>query len=287
MNGTNAHSANGHHASNTMNKAMDFNGRWVLVTGASAGLGKAMAENLALEHKANLIVSARRADRLEALKKDLESRAGVRVETVVADLSRLEDTDRLLDRALEQPLYAAILNAGVTHFGHHHELPFEDFQKLLHTNVTSVVRMTSRLLPHLEARNEGGGLLIVSSMAGISPVPYQTAYSATKAFLVHYGCCLWHELQGKNVSITTYAPGGIVTEMTAGEKFNKLRGWLLPVDDAAREGIDALRKRKYLHIGGRIYRLGAALMRMVPRRLAVSQVAGTYRKAVESARGES
>jgi short-subunit dehydrogenase len=102
---------------------------------------------------------------------------------------------------------------------------------MLDTNVTAVVRMSSALIPELE--KQGGGLMVVSSMAGIHPVPYQTAYSATKAFLVHYGAGLWHELQGRNVSVTTYAPSGVVTEMTAGENFNALRKWLMPVEQAA------------------------------------------------------
>ena len=115
---------------------------------------------------------------------------------------------------------------GVTHFGLHSDLDWDAFRQMLDTNVTSVVRMTNGLLPLLEQTS--GGLLLVSSMAGIFPVPFQTAYSATKAFLVHFGCGLCHEYQGRSVSITTYTPGGVVSEMTAGESFTPLRRWLMP-----------------------------------------------------------
>ncbi len=113
-------------------------------------------------------------------------------------------------------MYGAVLNAGVTHFGDHHELDWEEFDTMLSTNVRSIVRLSRALIPHMESSPEGGGLLFVSSMAGLTPVPYQTHYIATKAFLVHYGCGLSHELEDSNVSVTTLAPGGIVTEMTAG-----------------------------------------------------------------------
>ena len=177
-------------------------------------------------------------------------------------------------------LYGAVLNAAITHFGPHDDLAWAEFEKMLRTNVVGVVRMTTDLIPHLEKGPMGGGILIVSSMAGINPVPYQTAYSATKAFLVHYGLGLWHELQGTRVSVTTFTPAGIATEMTAGEKFGPLRGWLAPVDDVADEGLEAFRKRRYLAIPGATNRVGDLLFRVLPRRFVVGQVAGVYRKAL-------
>ena len=75
--------------------------------------------------------------------------------------------------------------------------------------------------------------MIVSSMAGMTTVPYQTAYSGTKAFLVSFGTGLFHELRGRPVSMTTFVPGGIQTEMTSGKRFGPLRGWLMPVDQCA------------------------------------------------------
>ncbi len=119
-------------------------------------------------------------------------------------------------------------------------------------------------------------------MAGINPVPYQTAYSATKAFLIHYGLGLWHELQGTNVSITTYAPGGIATDMTAGESFDLLRSWLAPVDEVAGSGIEAFRTRRYLAIPGATNQVGDLLFRVLPRRFVASRLAAAYRKSLEA-----
>jgi uncharacterized protein len=259
---------------------MELRGRWVLVTGASSGLGREMAKILAVKHGANLLIVARREDRLLELKAELERSSGVAVETCVADLSRLQDVDRVITCATQdRALYGAILNAGVTHFGPFEKLSWEGFRSMLDTNVIATVRLTTALIPHLETR--GGGLMIVSSMAGLHPVPYQSHYSATKAFLVHFGVTLWHELQGRNVSVTSYAPSGVVSEMTAGESFTPLRRWLMPVEQAANEGVEAFRTRKYLHISGFGNRVGSVFARLLPQRLATSLVAAQYRSALK------
>lgn len=262
---------------------MEFRDRWLLLTGASSGLGREMAKILAIEHGANLIVTARRQDRLDSLKAELAQVCSARVLTVRADLSRLEDIDHLLAEAAQRPLYGAILNAGVTHFGPHGDLNWDAFRQMLDTNVTGVVRMTNALLPLLEGTS--GGLLLVSSMAGIAPVPFQTAYSATKAFLVHFGCGLFHEYRGRSVSITTYTPGGIVSEMTDGESFTPLRRWLMPTRAAARQGIAALRQRKYLYAPGAANCLAGALFRLLPRQFVTGLVGNQYRKALSAAKG--
>jgi len=262
-------------------KPLELRGRWVLVTGSSSGLGQQLAKTLASQYGANLILAARRQDRLDALKQELEQSSRVQVVTCRADLSRIEDTDAMVELCAKYPLTGAILNAGVTHFGPHDELGWDQFKAMLDTNVTSIVRASGPLLKQLEPN--AGGLMLVSSMAGIFPVPYQTAYSATKAFLVHFGVGLFHEYKGRNVSITTYAPGGIVSEMTAGERFVPLRKWLMPVEQAAREGIEALRNRKYLYVPGAANRIGSAFVRLLPRQLATSVVSEQYRSALRKA----
>lgn len=264
---------------------MEFRGRRVLVTGASSGLGREMAKVLAVEHGAIVIAVARRMDRLQQLQSELQAEAGAKVEVIAADLSRLDDVDRVYREALAGgPIYGAVLNAGITHFGEHHELSWDDFQTMLATNVTGVVRLTTQLLPHLEQRAEGGGILVVSSMAGLTPLPYQTAYSATKAFLVNFGCGLYHETLGKNVSVTTFVPGGIQTEMTSNERFQALGGWLMPAERCAREAIDCFRKRRYLHAPGFFMRAGTSLMGLLPRQFLAGRIAATYRNALEQSR---
>jgi short-subunit dehydrogenase len=264
-------------------KAMDFRDRWVLVTGASSGLGRAMAVELVRKHGARIAAVARRGDRLDDLRREIEGLGG-QLAPIVADLSQLEEVDRALAEADQGGrLYAAILNAGVAHFGPFQELGWSDFDAMLNTNVRSVVRLVTQLIAALEARGTGGGVMMVSSLAGLTTVPYQTAYSATKAFLISFGAGLWHELRGKDVSVTTYAPGGIATEMTAGARYAPLRSWLMDVDRAAREGVEAFRKRKDLYVPGITYRFGHPLLRVLPQRLVVGSIAAVYRRALEKA----
>jgi short-subunit dehydrogenase len=263
---------------------MELRGRWVLVTGASSGLGREMARILAVKYGAHLLIAARREDRLLELKAELEQSASVKVDVCVADLSKLEDVDRLIETASRgHQLFGAILNAGVTHFGPYADLSWDSFRTMLDTNVIATVRMATALIPSLEA--QGGGLMIVSSMAGIHPVPFQSHYSATKAFLVHFGVALWHELAGRNVSVTVYAPSGVVSEMTAGESFTPLRRWLMPVEQAASEGVEAFRARKYLHISGFVNRVGSVFARILPQRFATGLVAAQYRSALKKQAG--
>src|SRR5688572_24872943 len=149
---------------------LQFENKWILVTGASSGLGYEMALQLATIHKANLIIVARRADKLEALKQEIEKRSSSKVKTVTADLSNLYDIDRTVRAALEDDnLYGAILNAGITYFGRHLELDWQQFEKILQTNVTGMVRMTEQLSAYFEKNQREGGLMVVSSMAAILP----------------------------------------------------------------------------------------------------------------------
>lgn len=263
-------------------RALDFNKKWVLVTGASSGLGYEMAQQLAYQYHANLIIAARRADKLNQLKADLERDAHVQVKVIVADLSVSADVERLIAECLNgQELYAAVLNAGITHFGPHADLAQDDFERLVQTNVISVVRITGELVKHFETSGAEGGIMIVSSMAGIFPVPYQAAYSGTKSFLIGFANALAHEIKSRTLSLTIFAPGGIVTEMTATEQFNDLQGWLMPVKQAAKEGIYALKSRKFNYVPGALNRLGNIFMNLLPKKLIVGILARTYQRSLE------
>lgn len=263
---------------------LQFKNKWVLVTGASSGLGQEMARQLAFQHGANLILLARRKDKLEQLKAELEKEAGVNVKTIVADLSKLDDVDKAIDQLLaDGQLYAAVLNAGITYFGKHSELTWEQFQTMLQTNVISVVRFTNRLVAHFEATGQEGGLLIVSSMAAIFPVPYQSAYSGTKSFILSFATALMHEIKNKQFSLSVYAPGGIVTEMTSGDNFHDLQGWLMPVKQAAQEGIDAFRSRKLVHVPGLMNRVGGFFMKFLSKRFVMEKMSKVYEKSLVKA----
>ncbi|MEB0262980.1 MULTISPECIES: SDR family NAD(P)-dependent oxidoreductase [unclassified Mucilaginibacter] len=265
-------------------KNLQLNNKWVLVTGASSGLGQEMARQLANVHKANLIIAARRADKLNALKAELEQDAGIKVKVIIADLSIPEEADRVIAESIaDNNLYAAILNAGVTYFGRHTELAWDNFESILKTNVIGVVRMTNSLVKYFEQPGTQGGLMLVSSMAGFFPVPYQAAYSATKAFITAFGNALHNELTNPDFSITVFAPGGIATEMTDNSKFNELKGWLMPVSVASEEAIHALVTRKYNYVPGLLNRLGNVFMNFLPSKFISGKMSKVYLKSLNKA----
>jgi short-subunit dehydrogenase len=262
-------------------KALDFTNKWVLITGASSGLGYEMAYQLAHVHKANLIIVARRGDKLNQLKLELEQQAGIEVKVIAADLSSPSDIDRLIEKSIkDQELYCAILNAGITYFGKHADLPQDQFEALLQTNVKSVVRICSELVYYFERSGKEGGIMVVSSMAALFPVPYQAVYSGTKAFVMNFVNALALEIENPKLSLTVYAPGGIATEMTSGDKFNDLGKWLMPVKQAAQEGIYALKFRKFNYIPGSLNRVGNRFMKLLSRRFIIRQLAKTYLKSL-------
>jgi uncharacterized protein len=265
---------------------LELNGRWVLVTGASSGLGREMARDLAKRHSANLILVARRRERLEELKTELETQHHVQARVITADLSRREDVDRVFTDATNgYDVQAVVLNAGITHFGHHHELSWEEFETMVDTNVKSAMRLTHHFIPYLLGKDQAGALMLVTSMTGLQPVPFQTAYSSTKAFLTTFGLGLHHELAGKNISITTFAPGGIATEMTESNGLAAHFGRGMQIQAAefvAREAINALVQRRYLHVPGQFNRFQLFLPRFLPRRLVGSVVASSFQKALLS-----
>ena len=267
-------------------KHLELAGRWILVTGASSGLGREMARVLAARHHANLVLVARRQERLKELAGELSAQYGVRTRIIAADLCSISEVDRVF-REITAPesgapleLQGAILNAGITHFGNWDEQTWEDFERMRDLNITGVVRLCTQVLPHLEARGDGGGVMIVSSMLGLIPAAYQATYSATKAFLVNYGAALHHEMAPRGVSVTTFYPAGIVTEMTGGESFNELRGWMMPADRVARQAVDAFRERAYMKAPGALYNAAAAAMRLLPQRFFHSRLAAQYRSSL-------
>jgi short-subunit dehydrogenase len=261
---------------------LKFKHKWVLVTGASSGLGYELAIQLATQYEANLLVVARRADKLEALKTYVEQHTSSKVKTITADLSKVADADRVMDIALAEPgLCGIILNAGITYFGRLTEMDWEQFEKMLQTNVTGMVRMAQRTAVHFEQTGAEGGLMVVSSMAAILPTPYQAAYSGTKAFMLNFISALAHEMKNKCFSYTVFLPGGMTTEMTNNEKFSALKNWMMPVAVAARTALHAFHKRKATCVPGTSNKLGAYLSGLIPKRIIVGGMARTYSRALE------
>lgn len=266
-------------------KHMDFKNKWVLITGASSGLGEEMARQLASKDKANLVLVARSADKLNALKNELEQACGISCRVIKADLSVADDVVRVFTEATQdQEIYAAILNAGITHFGEHAELTQDEFDRMLDINVKSVVHLTDKFVPYFLQKQNRGGILYIASMAGLVPVPYQAAYSGTKAFLCHFGMSLHQELIKKPVSVSVYAPGGIDTQMTRGSRLDYFSdtSFIQSVEDCASDAIKTLTARKMLKVPGAMNQAQVFMSRFAPRKLLTTITGMAYKKALEA-----
>ncbi|NNC17036.1 SDR family NAD(P)-dependent oxidoreductase [Corallococcus exiguus] len=266
-------------------KPMNFRGRWVLITGASSGLGLEMARLLAKEHGAHIIAVARREDRLTALKAELESAHGVQVLPLSADLTKPGDAARVFETATSgRTVDGVILNAGVTYFGHALEQQPESFDAMLATNITSVVRMSQLFGAYFAKQSGGGALMLVASTAGFAPLPYQTAYAATKSFVISYGRGLAYELRKVGVSVTVFAPGGIATEMLSvsglDRKFKAGDVGIMSAEACARTAVEAFVHRRELSVPGVLNRFLATMMKLLPHGFMMGRSAALYEGAL-------
>src|SRR5579885_932402 len=159
-------------------------GRTALVTGASSGLGKGFAAELA-RRGCNLVLVARREDRLRAVAESLAGRYGVRAETVPADLAADDAPPRLYERTRELGLAIDVLinNAGLGVYGPFLDIPWERERQMLQVDVLAVVQLTKLFLRDMVARNFGYVLMVSSNMA-YQPGPGYASYAAAKSFVL-------------------------------------------------------------------------------------------------------
>lgn len=225
-----------------------------LVTGASAGIGAAIARELASRGH-NLVLVARRKDRLQALASELTDEHRIRVETISCDLTKAAPRGRLPGRIEELGLTAEILinNAGFATNG-----PFADAEparelEQVRVLVEAVVALSSAFIPEMVKRRRGA-VLNVASTAGMQPLPYSAGYSAAKAYVLTFSEALHQEVKRQGVTVTALAPGPVSTafweisgwEVTGGHSFEQTvpRPAWISAEQAARAGIKGLEAGK-------------------------------------------
>jgi hypothetical protein len=187
-------------------------GSFALVTGASGGIGEAIARGLAARKVPQLLV-ARSGDKLEALATELRALSGVAVEAIALDLAADGAVEKLVDatEGAGKPVGLLVNNAAFGFYGPQAEQELERTLRMLKLNVASLVELTDRLLGPMRAR--GGGLVLnVASTAAFLPVPCMAVYAATKAFVLSYSQALHEELRREGVVVTALCPGTTRTD---------------------------------------------------------------------------
>jgi short-subunit dehydrogenase len=186
-----------------------------VVTGASSGIGRSYAERLAAKGM-DLVLVARRADRLDELKRDL-AKHQVNVRTVVADLGKADDVQRLITELDTTAVELLVNNAALAHYMPFAQLPPGCARELVDLNVLAPILLTRAVIPGMVKRGRGGvinvaSLLAFSGAARAPHLPNRAVYAATKAFLVTFSQILAGELAGTGVTIQVLCPGVVRSE---------------------------------------------------------------------------
>jgi len=256
----------------------EWSGKWALVTGASAGIGKALAIELAASGT-NLVLTARRRDRLQDLAKQLSSKHKINAEIFEADLAKPSAPEEIFALTREKGIAVELLvnNAG---FGQYGELSSVEPQRLLdmvQVNCSAVLHLTRLYLPNMIARRRGD-ILIVASTVAFQAVPYISTYAATKAFDLFLAEGLAEEMKPHGIRVCALCPGTTESEFhDAAAHPSHARRRSETAEKVARTGLRALAAGKSYVISGAANYLGAHSQRLVPRRMVTRIAANMMR----------
>ena len=183
-----------------------------LITGASSGIGKEFA-HIHAERGGDLVIVARRADKLDQLKKALESQRGIKVMTIVKDLTRPEAPQEIHDELKSKGISIDYLinNAGFGGHGKFHERAWEQDLAMINLNIVALTALTRLFLPDMVSRKQGR-ILNVSSTASLLPGPLQAVYFATKAYVTSFTNAIAEELHDTSITATALLPGATESE---------------------------------------------------------------------------
>ena len=255
--------------------------KYAVITGASKGIGKAIAIELA-KKGIPVILVARNEDLLATLCSEIAEQHRVEAHYLAIDLAKPGASVEVVNWLQQQGYEVHILvnNAGYGHSGKFISYSIEEYEQMMRVNMQVPVELTRLLLPALTALPEAY-ILNIASSAAYQAVPGLTVYAATKAFMVQFSRGLAYELRKTPVSVTVVSPGGTATDFAirarvgnkavkAGERLN------MTPEAVAAEAVTALFQGKTEHITGWVNKIGAALAWLLPRKLSESVAADLY-----------
>lgn len=190
-----------------------------LITGASGGIGKAFAQELA-SRNTNLVLVARSEAKLNQLASELIAKHNIQVDIIVKDLTEADATSTVFDYTKQKGLIIDILinNAGFGDYGDFAERDGERQVKMVQLNILALVDLTHKFLPLMRERRSGD-IINVASIAAFQPIPYISVYSASKAFVLNFSEALWAENRSYGVRVICVCPGPTETNFFTEAKF--------------------------------------------------------------------
>lgn len=247
-----------------------------LITGASSGIGKDFA-HIHASKLGDLVILARRAEKLEELKKELEAKYGVTVYTIVKDLSLPSAPKEVYDELKSQNIEVEVLmnNAGFGGIGKFHERKWEEDAQMIDLNIRALTELTRRFLPDFVARNSGK-ILNVASTAALIPGPLQAVYYASKAYVRSFSLAISSELSDTKVTVTALLPGATATEFGSKSGMDKTSLFNKPFSsmEVAKAGYAAMEKGKLETKAGLSFgqKLMMAFVPLTPMKMILKQV---------------
>jgi short-subunit dehydrogenase len=255
---------------------------FTLITGASAGIGKALAEECAKKNR-NLILISLPGENLEKLSESLRDKYKIHVKFFEIDLTQDDAPHRVYRWTLGQGLSVnrLINNAGMGYRGSFEEYSPQFFDVMMRLNMISVVTLTRLFLPELK-KHEFAEILNLGSMAAFLPIPYKAVYAATKAFIYSFSIALREELRGTGVNVFILCPGSVPTN---NEVKNRIEtdGWLskislLPPQKVAQIALSKMEDRVLVIVPGLVNRIYMLLGKLVPKSTRPRMMARVFRK---------
>ena len=253
-----------------------------LITGASSGIGRALADEFA-RNGHDLLLVARREDRLQTACTDLEDGFDIAADFVVQDLADRAGREALLESVADRRIDYLVNNVGIGTQGHFLDIDLDTEIDQLELNVATPTHLTKRLGPAMRDRGTGG-VLNVASSAAFQPGPFMAVYYATKSYLLSFSEAIHQEFRRDGVAVTALCPGPVDTDFQdrAGNTHTPIGSpggfprWL-PVARVARVGYDGLMAGKPIAIPGLEYKLLWRVARVTPRPL-VRTLAAQFNK---------
>ena len=241
---------------------------WALVTGASSGIGEEYAKQLA-ERGLNVIVVARRADRLQALKEKLEKLYSVRIDTIAADLLQENACQEVFEKATAdgRQIQVLINNAGMGNYGPFLEQSLDVHLKTIQLNIVSLTKLTYLFTQHMLAHQKPSYVTNIASVAAYQAIPYFGVYTGSKKYVKDLTDTLNYEYKKTNVHFTCVSPGGTYTEFMdhAGQVLKKSAHMgMMPAENVARIGIRAMFCKKSSVVTGCLNKIVTFLPRFFP-----------------------
>ena len=253
-----------------------------LVTGASSGIGTAIATELASRGHAVALV-ARREDRLRSLAEELSSDHGADVEVIAADLGDPKERERLEGelRGRGRSVEVLVNNAGFGHQADFATSPRERMVEMVQLNCEAVVDLTSRFLTPMVERGRGS-VINIASIGAFQPLPGSAVYGASKAFVLSFSEGIRTELRGSGVSVTAVCPGPVKTEFTEAAGIPGVEDrtpdivWMTP-EDIAKHAVDGAARDKRVVVPGMVARASALAGHYSPRAVALPLIGRIWR----------